>query len=399
MGVIMKKIIGWILLIIIAVGSIYIVKDKRKIYEGISTNNSEVEIKIRYKGLKRAVDFTMNDNNIYIGFKDKILCIPYKGEPYKLIDDNTLNITSLELCNENLYFISNNKLMSVHILSREVQCCIDNLPNKGDYSEILLKAHENKLYLTLGAATNSGVVGSDNGWTKEKQDFHDIPAYDIKMKENTSGAFVSRNTGNTENQVIKGEKISTASILEYNTGTTEITTYAWGIRSVKGIDINSEGRIFATVGGYENRGERPVEGDCDYIYEIKKDMWYGFPDYSGGDPLTSPRFKSNGAESLSNILSEHPMNPPAPIYQHESLNSLSYLAIDNGNILNLQGNSIIYCFDSLKNEVFYSSIGGAPEELIKFKDGTGIKKMKALNDALYFLDSENGFLFTLGMKN
>lgn len=394
----MKKFFGWILLIIIAVGSIYIVKDKHKIYEGISTNNSEVEIKIRYKGLKKAVDFTMDDNNIYIGFKDKILCIPSKGEPYKLIEDDNLNITSLELCNEKLYFISNNKLMSVHVFSKEVQCCIDNLPNNGDYSEVLLKAYENKLYLTIGAATNSGIVGTDNEWIKENPNFHDIPAYDIKLKTNTSGAFVSRNEGNTENQIVKGEKIGTSSIIEYNTGTTEIATYAWGIRNIKGIDINSEGRIFVTVGGFENRGNRPILGDCDYIYEVKKGIWYGFPDYSGGDPLTSPRFKGGGDEALSNILSETPMNPPATIYQHDSLNSLSYLAIDNGNILNLQGNSFIYCYDSSKNEVFYSNINGAPEELIKFKDGTGIKKMKALNDALYFLDSDNGFLFTLSMK-
>ena len=35
---------------------------------------------------------------------------------------------------------------------------------------------------------------------------------------------------------------------------------------------------------------RGIKNDRDYIYEINGDRWYGWPDYSGGDPITSPRF-------------------------------------------------------------------------------------------------------------
>ena len=60
----MKRIIGWILLLVIAVGTIFVVNEKRKIYEDISTDNTDIELKIRYKGLSKAVDFTMDDENI-----------------------------------------------------------------------------------------------------------------------------------------------------------------------------------------------------------------------------------------------------------------------------------------------------------------------------------------------
>ncbi len=44
----MKKIVGWILLIIIAISSLLIVKDKNEIYD-IGVKDSEIEMKIRYK--------------------------------------------------------------------------------------------------------------------------------------------------------------------------------------------------------------------------------------------------------------------------------------------------------------------------------------------------------------
>ncbi len=91
----MKKIIGWILLIILAISSLLIVKDKNNIYN-IGVKDSEVDMKIRYKGLKNAIDFTSNDKGLYVAFENKIMAIPSTGEPYTLIEDKNYNITTIE---------------------------------------------------------------------------------------------------------------------------------------------------------------------------------------------------------------------------------------------------------------------------------------------------------------
>lgn len=394
----MKRIIGWILLLVIAVGTIFVVNEKRKIYEDISTDNTDIELKIRYKGLRKAVDFTMDDENIYVAFEKRILCIPISGEPYNFLEGDDLNIKSLEICGDKLFFISDHSLKSIHTMTGEIETYLEDIPSYGDYKDIIIKVYGDSIYLAIGAATNSGIVGEDNKWYQEYDEFHDIPSYDLTLKQNTEGAFVTKGSGNTEKQIIKGEEVGTSSIIEVNVNTKEVSTFAWGLRNIKGLDISSDGRLFATVGGYENRGIRPVKGDSDYIYEIKKGCWYGFPDYSGGDPLSSPRFY-NGENKTELLLAEKPMNVPAPSYQHDKVDSLTWLVIDKGGIINKEGNDYIYFYDSVDKKINYSHINGAPRELFKFKGSAEVSRMKILNEALYILDGNNGFLYTIGMKN
>ncbi len=133
----MKKIIGWILLIILAISSLLIVKDKNNIYN-IGVKDSEVEMKIRYKGLKNAIDFTSNDKGLYVAFENKIIAIPSTGEPYTLIEDKSYNITTLECNRDKLYFLTNNEILSFNINNGKLEQCLSNLPNKGDYSKVLI---------------------------------------------------------------------------------------------------------------------------------------------------------------------------------------------------------------------------------------------------------------------
>ena len=280
MGEIMKKVIGWIIIIILSVCSFMIVKEKTEIYN-IGNENDNAEFKIKYKGLKGAVDFTSINDKIYIAFPHMIKCIENGKEPYTVLNDENLNIECAEPVGESLYFISNSKLMSYDINNKNVKEHIANLPNTGDYKNILLKSYDDKLFITIGAMTNSGVVGDDNTWISENKDNHDLTPETIKVNENSKGAFVKKGEANTSNQTIKASEIGNSSVVIFNTSTGDFETYAWGIRNINGIDITDDGKIYATVGGYEPRGDRPVYNDSDYIYEIKKDHWYGFPDYSG----------------------------------------------------------------------------------------------------------------------
>ena len=81
------------------------------------------------------------------------------------------------------------------------------------------------------------------------------------------------------------------------------------------------------------REQRPINRDFDYLYKIDKGKWYGWPDFSGGDPISSPRFKGQ------NVVLPLIKNPPnkivsAPIYQYSDVGIIKYLAIDKeGRIL------------------------------------------------------------------
>ncbi|MFD0771174.1 hypothetical protein ACFQZ1_20735 [Bacillus sp. CGMCC 1.60114] len=42
-------------------------------------------------------------------------------------------------------------------------------------------------------------------------------------------------------------------------------------------------------------------------------MWYGWPDYTGGHPITNSMFKPQGQSQPIFLLAHHPMQPPKPI--------------------------------------------------------------------------------------
>ena len=389
----MKKLIGWIIIIIISIGSILIVDKKSDIYN-IGQGYEDVEFKIKFKGLKEATDFTMSNGKIYISFPKKIRCYENGKEPYDILEDSNLNIKTIEQSGENIYFITDNRLMSVNINSGKIKECINNIPNKGDYDEVLLKAYKDYLFITIGSMTNSGIVGGDNVWANENSSGCDISPFTIKLRENKVGAFVPKGNSNTSNQVIKGQEIGNSSIILFNVNTFEYETYAWGIRNIEGIDVTDDGRVFVTVGGYEDRGERPIENDSDYIYEIKKGYWYGFPDYSGGDPLSSPRFNSQ-VNDIKPLMAEYPMNPPAPYYQYKDVDSLKWIVIDEVGNISKNNQKTIFLYNKENNNIYQSLIGGVFEPFIELNSNCTASSMKIEEDKLYILDSNNGFLFTV----
>lgn len=372
----MKKIVGWVILIMVALVSLFIVVDRRKNYYSMVRDNSDIEIKIRYKGLKKSVDFTMDDNSIYVAFPSRIQCIPLVGEPYDLIRDDEYDIKSVECVGEKLFFISKCNLYSIYTKTGEVEECLSNIPSNGEYKDVLMKGYGDYLYISIGAATNSGVPDSS--------DICDLPPFDIKMKDNA---------------IVKAGKVGNSCIIQLDVNSMKYTTYAWGIRNVEGMDITSDGRIFTTVGGMENRGIRPVYGDSDYVYEIKKGCWYGFPDFSGGEPINSPKFKNENGDVQEPIMSEYPMNPLAPLYQHDSVGSLKWLAIDSSGTINGGGKNDIYIYDRITKEILCGGIGGAPLRFAIFNGDTNITSIKIENESLYILDSSKGILYTLNRKD
>lgn len=387
-----KYILVISLLIILSVSYIKSYFDNRY---NITLYDKDMHFNIKYKGLGESRDFTVDlQGNYYIAYKNKVQFIGVNGKSYDLLEDDKLNINSLEFLNNKLYFSSNCSIFSFDLINKNLQVLIKDLPNFGDYKDSIIRLIGEDLYISIGAATNSGVVGPDNEWVKTNTYNHDITPFNIVIKalkfgNGNTGAFVPYKTKNIENQIIPGHFPGNASIIKLNTTNKESENFAWGIRNVKGMDFDSKGKLYASVGGMENRGLRPIQYDYDYIFELKKGQWYGWPDYSGGDPINSPRF--NKIKDSFIIQKQPTVNPPAPIYQNKYLSTLGTLAVDKKNDFGKLDS--IFFYDEKSNSISELSKEGILQEKIGLNSICYISSIKFCKGSLTLLDSKSGCMF------
>ncbi|SHH25335.1 hypothetical protein [Clostridium grantii] len=355
---------------------------------------------LKYKGIIDSTDFTFDENNnCYISYNNRVQVVEENGKSYDILKNENLNIYSMEYYCGSLFFVSNNYLYKFEIDNKELTEIMKDLPNYGDYNKSIIKQSEGFLYITIGAATNSGVVGKDNLWTREYPFNHDLTPYKINLRginhgESKTGAFVNENSKSVEGQIVPAHFPGNASVIIYNLETGDRTTFAWGIRNIKGLDFNSRSQLLASVGGMENRGERPIKGDSDYIYEIKSKNWYGWPDFSGGDPISSPRFTDGEGKMVFPVLDNHPNeNPPAPIYQSDNINEINCLAIDKwGTLGEIDG---IYFYDNCKKSIYLLNFDLVLKKIVEINNNDKIQSIKFYKNGLYVMDSKNGILYSI----
>jgi hypothetical protein len=390
-------VVGVLLVLFLLFKNFYIQAD-------ITLKDDKLNWSVKYKGIENAVDFAVDkQGGFYIAYMDKIQYIDGSGKSYDILKDKNLNIKSLDYKEHKLYFISGSRVISFDLNNKFQKTLLDSLPNYGDYKDSLLRIKGDELYISIGAATNSGVAGSDNQWLKDNPFSYDISAKDITIKGKSfgnekTGAFVPYRTKNIAGQLIPGHFPGNASIIYYNLTSAAAETYAWGIRNVKGMSFNSEGKLIAAVGGMEDRGLRSVKGDVDYIYEIKKSLWYGWPDYSGGDPLTSPRFKGENNTRVSFILDNHPTtNPPAPMYTHKSISTLGTMDVDSKGIISER--DCIYFYDTRDNMIYGLTKAGILSEKAFFKADAKILSLRVASSSIFALDSSQGVLYNINTNN
>lgn len=225
---------------------------------------------------------------------------------------------------------------------------VEDLPSFGDHhTNGPVVGPDGYLYFGQGTATNSGVVGTDNfqyGWLKRHPEFHDIPGKDVVLAgvnyqtenpfrpaprthwyekyfptlfvtENTAvtGAYVPFGTRTRPGQVIPGQVPCTGAIMRIplTGGAPELV--AWGLRNPYGLAFSPDGRLFATENQFDVRGSRPVFGTGDLLWEIKPGLWYGWPDYFGGELVSDAnRFGAPGQNPPALLLARHPGVPPKP---------------------------------------------------------------------------------------
>jgi glucose/arabinose dehydrogenase len=91
-----------------------------------------------------------------------------------------------------------------------------------------------------------------------------------------------------------------------------IELVAWGFRNPFGLAFAPGGQLYVTDNGYDVRGSRPVFGSADALWRVQQGVWYGWPDFSEGRPLTAKRYNGGGGSTHGFLLARHPDTPPAP---------------------------------------------------------------------------------------
>jgi glucose/arabinose dehydrogenase len=237
-------------------------------------------------------------------------------------------LTGITYRNGDIY-VSHRGIISILKKDGSRQDILTGLPSFGDYSNSRVAfGADNKMYFGIGTATNSGVVGPDNTWVYNEPDFHDYPGDYILLtgqnfktnnilvktavEEVYTGAYSAYGVPNLPYEVRKGVVKASGSILRANPNGTMLELVAWGFRSSSYLKFDSQDRLFVSNNGYDIRGCRPIANASDEFQLITGGVWYGWPDYSAGEPVNTAKFKSSGGIQPEFLLANHPRIPPKP---------------------------------------------------------------------------------------
>ena len=216
---------------------------------------------------------------------------------------------------------------------------ISGLPSWGLHeNNSLAFGPDGRLYFGQGTVSNAGVVdlyALDRLRSTDRVTEHDIPGADVILtgqnyetedmatgERRLTGAFSSWGTPTSPGQRIPGARPGRAAngaIMSANPDGSDLRVYAWGFRNPFGLAFSRDGRLYVTNNGANRVPPRAISGDPDTLWEVEEGVWYGWPDYYAGQPVTDPSFKPPDAPRHEFLIANHEEllrgrpAPPAPV--------------------------------------------------------------------------------------
>lgn len=297
------------------------------------TLSPEYSIEVFALGLDTPIGMVFSENgDLYIALSGIISGSPkvvrLRNGHFEIIAENFISpMTGINYMDENIY-VSHKGCITVLNSNGTRRDIISGLPCNGDHGiSNIAFGPDGKIYFGLGTLTNSGVVGVDNQWIFDHPLMHDILPVDVMLNGQNfetgnifnssqekayTGAFSPYGVPNSLYETKKGVAKASGSILKANRDGTGLELVAWGFRSPVYLNFDREFRLFVSNCSYDVRGSRPIANAPDEFLQITPGVWYGWPDYSAGEPITLSKFRPEGGLQPEFLLMGHPSIPPKP---------------------------------------------------------------------------------------
>lgn len=225
---------------------------------------------------------------------------------------------------------------------------ITGLPT-GDHPTEQITVKDRFIFWSQGSATNSGVVGHDNGAPvggpaeDETGTQHEIPCQDVVLSGNNSdsgdghvtGGFLPHGQSGSAGQVVPAFRgatqpgMCTGAILraELKNPQSTVEPFSWGYRNPFGIrfapdDHPLKGALLVSENGEDERGARPTNNAPDRLQVTRGRLdFHGWPDRFGFLDSTQAIFKPLGfgdnpaaaGQTVEPLLLFPPQRPVAPL--------------------------------------------------------------------------------------
>jgi hypothetical protein len=158
------------------------------------------------------------------------------------------------------------------------------------------------------------------GWVARNPEWADVPGADLELTganyvtshptvrgtaRATTGAYKPFGHRTDEGETVRGQNLCGGAVYRI-AAEGEPERIAWGFRNPIGIALGGDGRLWATEGGMEERGSRPIAGAPDSLWEVQPGGYYGWPDCAAGLPVTDARFRLPGHPQPRKLLNRSP---------------------------------------------------------------------------------------------
>jgi glucose/arabinose dehydrogenase len=262
------------------------------------------------------------------------------GQLETIAEDFVIPISGINYLNGVLY-VSHRGFITRIYKDGTRQNIIMGLPSNGDHvNSPVAFSPDNKLYFGQGTVTNSGVVGNDNRWVTVSPLLCDYTGDYVMLNGQNfltdnilteavtddpalTGAFSPYGIPNIEFEIRRRYIKASGSILRANLDGSNLEQVAWGFRDPAFLNFDNSGQLYLVNNGFNPVGSRPIENASDDFYYITPNQWYGWPDFSGGEPVDSPRYTPATGAQPTLIFKNQPNVPPRPYVRFPPNSTLS----------------------------------------------------------------------------